>query len=84
MPASVPVAISVVAAAFMWSGGPDIPDVNYNWQINNVSTSDYKPQPITALPLFQSRNSCDVNRLALPPSTDPGTYTVCLPIKKGS
>jgi hypothetical protein len=82
MSVSAPLIIFLIKAAYMWAGGPDIPDAVYSWQVNDVSTADYEPHPTAALPLFQSRNSCDVNRLALPPPTVANVYTACLPVAR--
>ena len=72
-------AIYVIIPAFMWAGGPDVPDALYDWRVKFVSPLDYS---ITGeFPVnFASRNECEVNRrngAALAPPA--GTYSACLP-----
>jgi hypothetical protein len=75
MSTSVDLAIYVILQAFMWAGGPDIPDAVYQWQIAFVA-------PVNTIssiypPVFQSRNECQVNTVGLFPPA--GTYAACLP-----
>jgi hypothetical protein len=73
--------IYVILPAFMWAGGPDVPDALYDWHVKYVSSSDYSI--IGGHPaIFSSRNQCDVNRRYGGITPPPGTYLACLPTLK--
>jgi hypothetical protein len=69
----------------MWAGGPDVPDSVYAWRINDVDVAaGYAIRLEDPAVIYQSRNSCDVLRVANdkvnPPA--PNTYSVCLPVAR--
>jgi hypothetical protein len=72
------VVITLAIPAFMWAGGPDVPDALYVWRIASVSIPNGYAISYTRPGSYQSRNSCETNRRPLM-QTDPNTYTACLP-----
>jgi hypothetical protein len=75
------VIITLALPAFMWAGGPDIPDALYTWRIAAVSISNSYAVSDIGPARYQSHNVCETNRRPLI-QTDPNIYTVCLPSLK--
>jgi hypothetical protein len=73
--------VFTILPAYMWAGGADVADAVYSWRIYDVSVSNnYALSVLANTPVYQSRNSCDTNRLTFfSKGVSQDDYTVCLP-----